>query len=151
MLGIELHWWWLGLGVALIAAEALVPGAVLVWFGIAAIVTGLVDWLIAPSWEWQLLVFSVVGVGATAAFWRWKLARGGTGSEPPLVNRGGAELIGRTVTLATDIVDGHGRARLGDTSWRVDGPDLPAGTRVRIVGVDAGTLIVEPEEPERGS
>ena len=33
--------------------------------------------------------------------------------------------------------------KLGDTIWRVRGADLPEGAKVRVTGVDDGTLIVE--------
>ena len=53
-------------------------------------------------------------------------------TDQPLLNRRGAQLIGRIATLAEPIKDGRGRIRIGDTLWRVSGPDLPAGTRVRV-------------------
>jgi membrane protein implicated in regulation of membrane protease activity len=43
-------------------------------------------------------------------------------------------MIGRTATLAEPISNGRGRIRLGDTLWRVSGPDLPAGAQVRVTG-----------------
>jgi membrane protein implicated in regulation of membrane protease activity len=45
--------------------------------------------------------------------------------------------------LEAAIVNGHGRIRLGDTLWRVSGPDLPAGTHVRVKAVENGQLVVE--------
>ncbi|MGH7004326.1 MAG: NfeD family protein [Alphaproteobacteria bacterium] len=47
------------------------------------------------------------------------------------------------MTLEEATVNGRGRARIGDSLWRVTGPDLAAGTRVRITGMDQGTLKVE--------
>jgi membrane protein implicated in regulation of membrane protease activity len=39
---------------------------------------------------------------------------------------------------------GHGRLRLGDTTWAATGPDgLPAGARVRVVGAQGTVLRVE--------
>ena len=62
------HWIWIALGVILIALEALAPGAVLLWFGVAAIATGLVDYVFQPSLDYQLLFFSVMAVVMTAVF-----------------------------------------------------------------------------------
>jgi membrane protein implicated in regulation of membrane protease activity len=45
-------------------------------------------------------------------------------------------MIGRTATLAEPIREGRGRIQSGDTLWRVSGPDLPAGTRVKVVGAN---------------
>ena len=56
---------------------------------------------------------------------------GGRGdeSDQPLLNRRGEQLIGRIATLTEPIKDGRGRVRIGDTMWRVSGPDLPAGAQ----------------------
>ena len=41
------------------------------------------------------------------------------------------------------IRDGFGRLALGDSVWRIAGPDLAAGQKVRIVGADGAVLKVE--------
>ena len=38
---------------------------------------------------------------------------------------------------------GEGRIRVDDSSWRVTGPNQPAGAAVRVVRVDGATLVVE--------
>jgi membrane protein implicated in regulation of membrane protease activity len=40
-------------------------------------------------------------------------------------------------------VRGNGKARVGDGYWKVRGPDLPAGSAVRVTGVEGTVLIVE--------
>jgi membrane protein implicated in regulation of membrane protease activity len=45
-------------------------------------------------------------------------------------------------TLEKPIVDGAGTVRIGDTVWRVAGPDAPAGSRVKIVQADGANLTV---------
>ena len=42
------------------------------------------------------------------------------------------------------IRDGFGRLTLDDTIWRIAGPDLAAGEKVRVVGADGAVLKVEP-------
>ncbi len=141
------HWFWIAAGVVLIAAEALVPGAVLLWFGVAAILTGLVELVFAPSIEYQLLFFSIVAVVLTVSFKVWQrknpAATPAAESGAPL-NRPGSELIGSNLVLSEAIENGSGRAKVADTSWRCQGPDLPVGAEVRVVNVQSGTLIVEP-------
>ena len=51
-------------------------------------------------------------------------------------------LLGREFTLEKPIIDGNGTVRIGDTVWRVAGPDTPAGTRVKVVQVDGANLTV---------
>jgi membrane protein implicated in regulation of membrane protease activity len=67
-------------------------------------------------------------------------------SDQPLLNRRSEQLVGKVATLTEPIRDGHGRVRIGDTMWRVTGPDLPAGTQVRVKAATATDLelVVEP-------
>ena len=138
----NLAWLWLTGGILVAALEILAPGVYLLWAGMAAVVVGLVV-IVAPtlSLSTQLLVFAGVLVAAAFAgqlvYRRWRQ----TGDEPSL-NRRGEQLVGREGVLEEPIVSGVGRIRLGDTTWRVEGPDLPAGTAVRIAAADGGVLTV---------
>ncbi len=130
-------WNWMVLGFVLLVMELITPGAFMLWIGIAALIIGALSLAIwdAAIWTWQVqvlafLVLSVISavVGKTLASSRRTL------SDQPLLNRRGQQLIGRMATLAEPIKDGRGRVKLGDTLWRVSGPDLPAGTQVRVTG-----------------
>ncbi|HEU4987360.1 MAG TPA: NfeD family protein, partial [Rhizobiaceae bacterium] len=68
-------------------------------------------------------------------------------TDQPLLNQRAEQLVGRTARLEEAIAEGYGRIRLGDTLWRVTGPDLPVGTRVRVTAARDGTLQVERLEP----
>ncbi|MFC3164028.1 NfeD family protein [Ciceribacter thiooxidans] len=137
--------WWL-FGFLLLAAELALPGVFLVWIGAAALLTGLLSILLWTMgfWVWQLqfLVFAVLAVAATFAGRRF-LSSGAQITDEPLLNQRGASLVGRTATLAEPIVEGRGRIRLDDTYWSVMGPDLPAGTRVKVVSGTGRDLVVE--------
>lgn len=130
-------WNWMVLGFVLLVMELITPGAFMLWIGIAALIIGALSLAIwdAAVWTWQVqvlafLVLSVISaiIGKTLASSRRTL------SDQPLLNRRGQQLIGRMATLAEPIKDGRGRIKLGDTLWRVSGPDLPAGTQVRVTG-----------------
>ena len=54
-----------------------------------------------------------------------------------------ARQVGRVAVVDTAIVGGTGHIRLDDTVWRAEGPELPAGATVRIVGSRDGRFIVE--------
>lgn len=137
-------WHWLILGIALIAAEIVVPGTFLLWPGIAAVLTGVLAY-VAPALDWRVdaLVFAVLTV-ASALLGRNLYARlkHPTADEPAL-NRRAESLIGGIHTLASPLVDGQGRMKVGDSTWKVVGEDLPAGTRVRVVAVEGISLRVE--------
>jgi membrane protein implicated in regulation of membrane protease activity len=62
---------------------------------------------------------------------------------PTAPHRAGERYIGQVVTLPDGIRDGAGRVKLGVRQWRLRGPNVPAGARVRVTGVDGSTLIVD--------
>ena len=64
-------------------------------------------------------------------------------TDQPNLNRRGEQYIGRSFTLETAIDNGVGRVRVGDSLWRAVGDDMPAGSRVKVVGVDGASLKVE--------
>jgi hypothetical protein len=57
--------------------------------------------------------------------------------------RAGERYIGQVITLSEAMRDGSGRIKLGQRRWQLRGPDVPAGTRVRVTGVDGTVLIVD--------
>jgi membrane protein implicated in regulation of membrane protease activity len=65
-------------------------------------------------------------------------------SDQPDLNRRGAQCIGRVYRVEEAIVANRGKVRVGDTLWPVEGPDVPAGTPVRVAGVNGTLLVVEP-------
>lgn len=138
--------WWVA-GMALLAAELVAPGVFLVWMGLGALATGILSLVFwdSPFWVWQvqLLVFAAFSVVFTLAGRRLMRGRGGD-SDEPLLNQRTASLVGRTATLREPIREGRGRIRLDDTWWPVIGPDLPAGTRIRVVASHGRDLTVEP-------
>ena len=139
----NLIYFWLGLALLLIAAETFVPGAFLLWFGIAAAVMGLIVWLI-PDLPvlGQIIVFAVLSALAVGAYRRW-FRGAGPQSEQPLLNQRANQLIGHVTPLDQAIVNGRGRVQIADAFWVVEGPDLPAATPVRVVAVDGMTLKVQ--------
>ena len=135
-------WNWLILAVILMALELMAPGVFLFWLGLAALLVGLVSFVLHPSWQAQLVIFAVFAAAAVPA-WR-RLVR--SASKPDdsnvFLNRRAEALVGRVLTLEKPIVDGSGTVRIDDTVWRVAGPDTPAGSRVKIVRADGANLTV---------
>ena len=138
------YWNWWVIGVFLIGIEVFAPGAIFLWMGIAAGVVGTVL-LIFPEviWQMQLLLFAVVSVVSILA-WRVVMRRlPETASDQPTLNRRGAGYVGRTFTLKEPIRDGTGLLHIDDSRWKVEGEDLPAGTKVKVVGIEGTVLQVE--------
>ena len=138
-------WHWFVIAVVLAAVEIAAPGAAFLWLGAAAGLVGLVL-LAYPGlgWEGQLLLFAALSIAAVLAG-RAVYRRAGLHAAPNRLNRRAEQYIGTIHTLETAIVNGRGRAQVGDTSWSVEGPDLPAGTTVRVVAVDGPVLKVRKE------
>jgi membrane protein implicated in regulation of membrane protease activity len=136
-------WNWMVLGCALLALEIVVPGFFLLWIGIAALITGAVSLLVWDSswWLWQVQVLVFLVLALISAYAGNRLMRGRSGdSDMPLLNQRGEQMIGKLATLTEPIKNGHGRIRIGDTLWRVSGPDLPVGTQVRVKAATAADL-----------
>lgn len=134
------YWnWWL-LGVVLMAIEAIVPGFFFLWMGVAALLVGLLLTLLPMAWTWQVLLFAVLSVGSIVA-WRLRLRRHPTQTQDSLLNRRGHQYVGRVFTLEAPVVNGYGKIRVDDSTWKVAvNQDCPAGARLRIVGADGVIL-----------
>jgi membrane protein implicated in regulation of membrane protease activity len=57
--------------------------------------------------------------------------------------RAGERYIGQVLVLSDGLRDGVGRVKLGNRRWNLRGPNIPAGSRVRVTGVDGSILIVD--------
>jgi len=143
-----LLWWhWLALGLVLVAVEmAGAGGFYVIFFGIAALVVGVLALVDASGPVWmQLLLFSVLSVAFLLIFrsplLRW-LKLDGSG-------RNVDSLIGESAVPLEDIVPGAvGRAELRGTVWTArnaaPGP-VHRGQRCVVVRVDQLTVFIEPE------
>lgn len=136
-------WAWVILGLVLIGGEVLAPGIFLLWLGLAALLTGAVVGLVDLGWQAAALVFA--GFSLVAVFAGRLLTRRKDEEPDPAtgLNDRGRRLIGRVFRLEATMTGGEGRIRIDDSSWRVTGPELLAGSEVRVVRVDGATLVVE--------
>lgn len=144
-------WNWLIFGLLLLILELFAPGIFFIWFGIAALITGALAFLFGATsafgWQTQTILFLVLAIVAVLLGRRFF----GSSDKPedePFLNRRGDEMVGQRATLSEAIVNGYGRIKINDTTWRVNGPDLPKGASVRIVAFDQGTLVIEEADAE---
>jgi len=135
-------WNWLVFGLLLMGLELMLPGVFLFWIGLAALLVGLLSFVLLPSWQLQLLMFAVFAAAAVPVWRRVARSNSGVSNSNPFLNKRSEAMIGRVFTLEKPIVDGAGTVRVDDTVWRVAGPDAPAGSRVRIVHADGASLTV---------
>jgi hypothetical protein len=140
----NLQWWhWMVLAVLLAAAETFMPGAVAIWFAAAAAFVGLLLVLVPIPWQIQLIGFAVLGIVAMLLYRSYRKKNPERDDQPNL-NQRGVQYIGSELVLVEPIQQGSGKARIGDGVWKVSGPELPAGARVRVTGVNGTILIVIP-------
>lgn len=137
-------WHWLVLGVLLMALEVLAPAMLLMWFGFGAIVTGIALWLL-PSLplSGQIVLFALVSVLSVFGWRKSRFREENIHSDTPDLNNRLHSHIGKEYVLTEAIINGRGTMRVGDTAWRVQGADMPAGTRVRVTGVVGVIFTVE--------
>ena len=134
---------WAAVALLLFAAEAMAPGAFMLWLGLAAAVVFVVVLLFSgiPVLA-QVALFVVLSFVSIQVYRRWFRNREKP-SDQPALNRRAAALVGWVVPLERGIIDGRGRVQIADAFWEVAGPELPAGTHVRVTGADGMTLTVE--------
>ena len=140
------YWHWLAFALALIIIEMLAPGAVLLWFGVAAGVVGVLLLLIPNlAWQAQMVLFSVLSIASLLAWRSYAKKHPPADNNYPTLNKRGEDLIGRVFTLDEGIVNNYGKIRVDDTMWKIRGSDVVAGAKVRVTAVDGTVLVVESE------
>ena len=136
------YWDWFILAVVLLVLEILAPGTFMLWLGLSAFLVGAISFFVDWSWQYQFVAFAVFAIAAIP-LWRRMGAHARRPTDQPFLNRRADAFIGRVFTLEKPIVGGNGTIGIGDTVWRITGPDCPSGSRVRVAGVDGATLRVE--------
>ena len=136
------HYAWLALGLLLAAAEMAVPGVFLIWLAGAAIITGLLTWVVPIGIELQVVVFCALSIVAVYSGRRY-LRSNPIEPVDPMMNDRGAQAVGETVMVTHAIDGGQGRVKLGDSEWLAKGPDAAPGTRMRVCSHQGSVLVVE--------
>ena len=127
----------------LLILELTSPAFFFLWLGFSAAAVGFLL-LVFPAIpiEAQLALFGLLSIVAVVAWRRYREVHPPV-SDQPLLNQRGQQYMGRVFTLDKPIVNGVGKVEVDDSTWRVKGPDLPAGTRVRVTGVDGVIFVIE--------
>ncbi len=136
------HWWILAVLLAII--EVFAPGAIFIWLGASAAVVGFVMLALPDSsWKIQLLIWSALSVVSVVG-WRFYLKHHPTETDRPTLNRRGEQYVGRQFTLAEPVVNGLGKIRVDDSTWKIEcSDDLPAGAKVEVTQVEGTVLQVK--------
>lgn len=137
------YWNWLAFGTLLLILEVFGAGGYLLWIGLAAASVGLLTFIFPElPWAWQYILFSLLSI-LTAVLWWQRQRSSAKPSDQPGLNQRGSEFLGRQFVLHEAIQDGRGKIKAGDSLWLVSGPELPAGSAVKVIGQDGVILKVE--------
>ena len=139
---------WLLAGVLLMGLELLTPGFVVIFFGIGAIITGLLSFIpgIRDSLLLQFLIWagsSLLSLGLLRRFFT-KTFRG-----KEITDDGSDQYVGRTAEVVEAITQKKsGRVSFQGTTWKAItyDEDIAPGDTVEIMKKDNLTLIVSKRE-----
>ena len=137
-------WHWLIFGSCLMIMEMFIPGAFFLWPGLAAILVGLVTALVPMPWTAAVTLWALLSL-VTLTGWLLYRRKNPKAEATNTLNQRGHEFIGRQFTLEKPVINGSGEIRTADTVWKVVATtDFPAGTVVKVTGVEGTSLRVEP-------
>ncbi|MGZ8196603.1 MAG: NfeD family protein [Methylosarcina sp.] len=136
-------WYWWVLAAILLIIELLAPGFFFLWMAVSGFVTGCVVLLIpAISLNAQIVVFSVLSVIAIGV-WKFYVNKHPIESDHPLLNKRGAQYIGRIFNLYEPIENGRGKIKVDDSIWNVEGEDCGIESKVKVTAVKGTVFSVE--------
>jgi membrane protein implicated in regulation of membrane protease activity len=141
-LGSLTMWHWLIAAAIFFVLELIAPGAFMLWLGLSSLLVGVISYFVAWPWQYQLVAFALFAL-LSIPLWRRAANRVEQPTDQPFLNRRADAFVGREFTLEKPIVGGSGTVKIDDTIWRLAGPDVPGGSRVKVVRADAATLVVE--------
>lgn len=139
-----LFWYWWVLAVGFLALEIVVTGFFFLWLAVSAFIVGAVVLLIPVTpFNVQLLLFSLLAVLSVLGWRKYARTRVVEATDHPLLNKRGAQYIGRTFNLIAPIENGQGKIKVDDTFWKVHGEDSPMGAKVKVVAIKGTVFEVE--------
>jgi membrane protein implicated in regulation of membrane protease activity len=136
-------WYWWVLAFAFLILEMLTPGFFFMWLALSGLITGAVVGLSPTlSINIQVFIFSACAIVAVTV-WRLYGKKYPVETDQPLLNKRGAQYIGRIFPLYAAIENGEGKIKVDDTIWKVQGEDCDISTKVKVTGMRGMVLYVE--------
>ena len=141
------YWYWLAFGMGLMAVELFLPSFTALWFGIGAIIVGVLL-LAMPgiSLTWQVLIWAIASATFTVAWFRYfrnrspDRTKAGLGREAVL---GEAAIVLHAAVGEKRGMVRFGAPKLGSDEWQfICRQAVTEGDRVIVDDVSGNTLIV---------
>ena len=138
---------WLSLGLILAVSEFVVPGFVIIFFGVGAFVTGIVKmiWAGLPD-TLALLLFALFSLGSLLLFRKsfagGKVVRDGDAKDGGDIDE---TCVGRKVSVVEAIAPGKaGKVELNGANWNAEAEEALASGATAVVSERRGlTLVVK--------
>ncbi|MDB9751416.1 NfeD family protein [Gammaproteobacteria bacterium] len=138
-------WHWLIAAAVMIIIEMILPAAYFLWMGISAFVVGLSIYVVPEMPVLiQVIIFGLLSVLCLVLYKRHKKSNPNVNDQPNL-NKRGQQYVGRSFTLEEAIVNGVGKIKVDDSTWRVKGSDMSVGMNVRVMSVEGTIFNVKKE------
>lgn len=137
------YWVWISLGCLLLAAELLGTAGYMLWLGISAICIGVLLFITPVTWQWQWILFSIIALVSSFAWWKVQHNRDSEHRETSTLNQKEKTFIGYQQLISEDLPLGKSRFQIGDTTWPIicEQP-IKAGSTIEVFKVDGITLYV---------
>ena len=136
---------WIILGIVLLVLEVITGTTYILWLAAAALIVGLIAYVLPLAWEMQFLLFFILSAVLLVVGHRYVRPKM-KGGEPSDLNDRARTLTGMQVKAIADFEMGAGRVQVGDSQWRAanEGAAIKAGDILRVMSVKGTTLWVEP-------
>ena len=141
------YWHWLVLGIVLIIAEIFIPSFTILWFGLGAILVGVVMSLFDLSFALQLLLWTFASVVFTLLWFRWLKPKAEQRNNKELAKRSCVGESGQVIKLPTETTKGKLRFTtpvLDQDEWEfVCDASVKLGDRLQIIEISGNYLVVD--------
>lgn len=139
------HWWhWMIFGLVLIVTEIAMPLFVIIWFGLAALVVGLIDLLFATSFMTEIALWTIISVVLLLVWFKFFKEKG-------ISKSGQSDFTLKTKGVVIEKIPHGERGKvrfeapvLGSSEWNATSEEnLEVATTIRIVEVNGQLIKVE--------
>lgn len=139
------HWWhWMIFGLVLIVTEIAMPLFVVIWFGLAALVVGLIDLLFATSFMTEIALWTIISVVLLLVWFKFFKEKG-------ISKSGQSDFTLKTKGVVIEKIPHGERGKvrfeapvLGSSEWNATSEEnLEVATTIRIVEVNGQLIKVE--------
>ena len=140
-------WHWFVLGVILILSELILPAFAALWFGVGAIIVGILYWLIPMELTTQLILWIIVSVLCTVAWFKFIKPLSTDKTKAGLSREATIGQVGMVIQINLE----HDQIKvrfpmpvLGSDEWNCRTQSaVQVGDRVRVIDILGNDLVVQ--------